>query len=518
MMKAGSPIIRSYTDVHSWVGILCGLFLFTAFYAGAITMFKAPLQSWIAPKAEIAPPPALQDTPDLLDKLFLAHPEARGAFSVYVHTDASHPARVSWQAEPMPGVAAQPSRGAGKGRGHGRGPGQGRGPGGHGGGQGGGQGGTHSHGAHGSSYDPVSLASLQDGKLVTAQQTPDKTIDFVDLLHQQAGVPIGSHRVAMFLTGIICLLYAMALVSGIIIYLPHFIRDVFAVRIGGNAKLMWKDLHAVFGMFSLPFHIIMALTSLIFAFHGIIYNLQDRMLYQGELQHIWRGPMGHPPGFQATLLPPGTIVARVQQNTPGFSVERLDYRAAPGRHMTLQVWGRDPRYGARGPEYGFARVDPYNGDILSADYLPGHQNGWYATLSGFFTLHFGSFGGTPIRWGYVFLGLIGAFMFYTGNHLWILSKEKKTGETRTTRNMARLTYGWMLGTTGSISLIIVLKKVLSMLQIPESYPPCAVFYTLFFAALIWVFCRDTVRARRDMIWFASVSTALVPVTALISCF
>lgn len=34
-----TDIVKTYKDVHSWVGIIAGLALFIAFYAGAITMF-----------------------------------------------------------------------------------------------------------------------------------------------------------------------------------------------------------------------------------------------------------------------------------------------------------------------------------------------------------------------------------------------------------------------------------------------------------------------------------------------
>ena len=36
-MKIGSDIIKVYKDVHIWIGIVCGLLLFIAFYAGAVT-------------------------------------------------------------------------------------------------------------------------------------------------------------------------------------------------------------------------------------------------------------------------------------------------------------------------------------------------------------------------------------------------------------------------------------------------------------------------------------------------
>ena len=52
-MKMPTDVVKMYKEVHGWVGILSGLCLFIAFYAGALTMFELPLQRWASP------PPAL---------------------------------------------------------------------------------------------------------------------------------------------------------------------------------------------------------------------------------------------------------------------------------------------------------------------------------------------------------------------------------------------------------------------------------------------------------------------------
>ncbi|WP_208511462.1 PepSY domain-containing protein, partial [Variovorax paradoxus] len=48
--------LRTYKTVHTWAGIVAGLALFIAFYAGALTMFKGPLDRWATPPAVAAAP------------------------------------------------------------------------------------------------------------------------------------------------------------------------------------------------------------------------------------------------------------------------------------------------------------------------------------------------------------------------------------------------------------------------------------------------------------------------------
>ena len=57
-----ADVVRLYKTVHSWTGILAGLALFIAFYAGALTVFKEPLNRWVTPPSAAALVP-LSETP-----------------------------------------------------------------------------------------------------------------------------------------------------------------------------------------------------------------------------------------------------------------------------------------------------------------------------------------------------------------------------------------------------------------------------------------------------------------------
>ncbi|MGC3077751.1 PepSY domain-containing protein [Pseudomonas aeruginosa] len=60
-----ADFIRIYKSVHTWTGIISGMALFIAFYAGALTVFKEPLARWVSPPSETRPVP-LSETPGLI--------------------------------------------------------------------------------------------------------------------------------------------------------------------------------------------------------------------------------------------------------------------------------------------------------------------------------------------------------------------------------------------------------------------------------------------------------------------
>lgn len=470
-----TDIVRVYKDVHTWVGIISGLALFIAFYAGAITMFETPLERWATPPAMLAPPPPLAAAQQLIDATLAAHPEAARNYQIVVATGPEQPARMTWRV---------------------RQPGEGRGD--------------------GTSY---AAGFSADGSLQVVQQQPAKVAQLIDVLHQQIGLPF-AHGISMPIMGAIALMYALALVSGVIILLPTFVQDLFALRLGKNLKRMWLDVHNVLGVLSLPFHLIMALTSVVFAFHDQIYDAQNKVSYAGTLNQMFAiGEPAHaaPPAGTRPLTP-AELVARIQSQAPGFAVAAMTFSNREGA-LEVRVSGSDPRYGHRAPTSGFAGVDPYSGEIVSRNFLPGHQDNWSATLTGFFTLHFGSFGGNPIRWGYFLLGLAGAFLFYSGNLLWIESRRRleRRGavviQKRSTHMMANLTIGVTAGCMAGISLTIAAAKWLPGRVADVGTWHTGIYYVTFLGAIAWAFARGSARAASELLLAAALATAAIPLTS-----
>ncbi|GBR06947.1 PepSY domain-containing protein [Asaia siamensis] len=423
-MKLRADIVTVYRELHSWVGVVAGLFLFIAFYAGAISMFEPALESWLTPRVSLPVAVSLDRTPELAQKVFEAFPESRKNYTIVVAPDADHPARMVW-----PLTASR-----------------------------------HGHGAQ-----SVMMAALDEqGGLVTAQRKPSEVAQLIDTLHQQMGLPL-PHEIAMIVMGFIALGYALALVSGTLVFLPALARALFAVRLEGSVRRKWLDLHNLLGFCSLPFHIIMALTSVVFAFHDVIFTLQAEFLAHEQSDahrggHAGRAMAGMPHGSRppegAVPLSPAEIVSRLAHEAPGFKPDTLDYSTHPNGAMMLRVAGHDPAHLMRGPSSGFTTMDPYSGRLIWRDYLPGFQPGGFAALTSFFALHFGSYGGAPIRWAYLVLGFAGAFLFYTGNRLWIAvrrRKEKATGletDTRGTWFLGRLTAGCCVGCMAGIAMLL----------------------------------------------------------------
>lgn len=468
-MKVRTDIVKMYKEIHGWVGIVSGLALFIAFYAGAITMFEEPLQRWASPRSELAEPVPIERAPELAAAVLAEYPEAARSYDIHLQTSPENPARMSW---------------------------------------------TERAGDH--AAPQIHYAALApDGSVQVEQQGPSPVAQFVDVLHQQVGLPF-EHEIAMPIMGAIALLYFIALISGIIVLLPSLVADFFALRIGKNVKRMWLDVHNVLGILSVPFHIVMALTAVVFAFHDQFYDLQDATYMDSAPPVEAAAP---PPAVARQVLPPADLALRAEEQAPGFTARMVNYHREPDGSTHVRVAGTDPRYGHRAPTYGMAELDAYTGELTEVDYMPGKQDAWGATITSFFALHFGNFGGAGVRWAYFLLGLAGAFLFYTGNLLWIESRrkrERKKGrvtQTRATRVLAALTVGVPLGCVAGISATIAAAKPLGLAA--DAGVHGAIYYATFLAFTGWALLRGGPRAAVELLPVTACAFLLVPIASLL---
>lgn len=466
-MKAET--VRNYLVVHTWTGILSSLLLFIAFYAGGLSMFEPEIAHWS--RAEPVRADASADA-DALVAAFLAEPGNGRLRPKLVLAGDEHGA---------PFVEYQ-------------------------------QDGRRQR---------VELDG--SGNLRPLDGGAENAGDFVDHLHRKGGLPLPL-EIAEPIIGFVALVYAIALISGVVVLLPSLVKDLFVLRVGRNLKRMWLDLHNLLGVSSLPFHVVMALTAAVFGLHDWIYTTQSTMIHPGGLSTVEAraAPVRPPvPLDPSEWLPRSAIVDRVTQAAPGFEPVALDYRGVGTAKAVVFVAGTDDRHFKRSSRVGYALVDPASGEIVESTYLPGRQeSGWAAALSSFFALHFGSYGGEPVRVLYAVLGVLGALLFYTGNVLWIESRTKRLRQAdappqqpRHVRWVASLNIGVCLGCVAGLSAAIVASRWLG--RMPAETVTSVAYHLVFVACVAYAFARGAAGSVVALLTAAAVVTALIPATSLL---
>ncbi|WP_395118193.1 PepSY-associated TM helix domain-containing protein [Rhodanobacter sp. FW102-FHT14D06] len=451
--------MRRFLSLHTWVGLIAGMALFIAFYAGAITVFSHEIGDWNRSGAAAATPAdPVGRSQQLLDDLLKQHPQA--AESVYLVLPGEHgPQPSAYWFEASTGESRR--------------------------------------------------FMLEDSNTLHEDAFGQDFIEFIYDLHFTAGLP---KPFGTYLFGVVCVLYGLALVSGVVIYTPTLVRNLFALRLGRNVKRMWQDAHNAVGMLSLPFHIIFAWSGAVLALGLLLLVPFQTMVYEGKLLKLLERDFYGAPQVAAAhvakpTLPLETLLQRGQAALPGMEVEGISLVYIGDANARATLYGVVEQ--RRLNQLGSVTLDGATGAVVD-QVAPKTMTPGMIMLRGLQTLHFGNFGHDAVKWLYFVLGLAGAFLFYSGNLLWIEARRKRrqVEQPRRTRVMAALTLGVCLGCVAGVSAVFVAGALAPGLGRPA-------YYTVFFACLLWACLRQPARAGHELLWLCALATAAIPLAGWI---
>jgi uncharacterized iron-regulated membrane protein len=485
---AGATLKR-FLSVHSWVGIVAGVALFISFFCGAFTMYDAALTHWTNPALRRG-----SGNVGLIDRLVQKAadtPDARGNFSIDLGEAGQGPKATFFTSGA--GLSNAPSLAVNE----------------------------HAEiiGLDGlPPSEHTTLALNAQGEVVRQE-----TISYIGFLFNEFHYAIGLPREFGYtFMGFISLLYGLALVTGLIIYLPTIAADIYALRVSAKyVKKMWRDAHNAVGVVSLPFHLMIALTALLLCF-GVIGSMGDMMTIftpskqprQAYLERFGpggrtqiKGETGAPPA-KAAMLPPGEILKIAKAALPRMEPRSIGYRNYGTDRAQATVQGR---FHDAVITSGWIQISPVSGNIGRIDAPDNRDAG--RLLFGYRELHIGDYGGGLLRAIYFLMGLAGAFLFYSGNLVWIESRRRQAhlDPPKSTRIAAQLTVGACLGCCLGIGLMLAGNKLFPAGMALRAEWERNLYYVGFLGALLWSLGRAPIRSAIELLSACAVTYLALPI-------
>jgi len=325
--------------------------------------------------------------------------------------------------------------------------------------------------------------------------------------------------------GVVSLLYGVALISGLIVLLPSLVKDFLALRLGRNLKRMWLDAHNVVGIAGLPFHIVIAATSVAFSLGALLFSAQGTLIYGDKhratmqrFQAQFRQPQ--PTGEAAPMAPPAQLLARLRAQAPGFEPEAMTYQRPGDRAAVVRFTGREPGY-VMESRYAAVVLSAVTGEVVNDGLRPSRQEPWWRTTMTLAGLHFGQFGGATVTWAYFVLGLAGAWLFYSGNLLWVETRRKRArqdgelpSQRRDVHGLAAGTVGVCLGCVAGLSATIVAAKWLHGRVEDLNHWHAVIYYAVFLACVAWAFAWGAARSAVHLLGLCAAVTLAIPLATL----
>ena len=463
--------LRVFNTLHTWVGLMAGWALFIAFFAGAITVFHHELHVWQNP-ARLAGHHAAEVQVDgpavdaFVQKLITVHPDAANSVYVGLPSKEEPDFNAYWQDK------------AGE-------------------------------------WHTMNGERLNGDKAAQNKTSLDHVTGelsaFLNALHYSLGLGMNG----MYFMGVISVLYGLALVSGVILHLPRLKKDLFSVRPGRNLKRFWMDTHNVLGLFSLPFHLIFAITGAFFCLSLVMVMVFNMLTFDGKLFEVVPRVTGATPEVTAsgraspTMASAQLLAIAREHGGERFTPSAIRFQRYGDANAVAEVRGDSVRALGNGGAVGIhAAANEPNAGQLIANQTAGARDTNHMVYSAMFALHYGTYGDLAVRFVYLLAGLAGAFLFYSGNLLWIETRRKsrQAEQPRVHKLLAQATVGVCIGTC--IGVALCFPAALLWPERAVSY----VFWPVFALAVAWALVRPPIRAAVELLYVAALATLTVPVS------
>ncbi|MBR0955866.1 PepSY-associated TM helix domain-containing protein [Bradyrhizobium japonicum] len=247
---------------------------------------------------------------------------------------------------------------------------------------------------------------VRTGKALSADQPNEGFIYVMLRLHADLFAGI---KGMLFLGGMGLLLTA-SIVSGMVLYGPFARRLRFGeIRKRQSNRLRWLDLHNLLGIITLAWFGIVTLT-------GVINTLAapiELMWQSNQLLDMAAQNRGQAQGDRKA--PVDLVLANVRAAVPGMTVTTLAFPGSPfstPTHYAAFLTGDTP---LTSRILKPAIIDAASGEVVVVRDMP-----WYATaLFVSQPLHFGDYGGLPLKIIWATLDIVTIFILISGLYLWL---------------------------------------------------------------------------------------------------
>lgn len=210
--------------------------------------------------------------------------------------------------------------------------------------------------------------------------------------------------------GCIGLIFLAAIASGVVVYAPFMRRLRFAtVRKDRSARIKWLDTHNMVGIVTLGWVTVVGLTGVI-----ITMTVPITMIWQADELAAMSAPYRNaPPPVRLASI--DNAVATVRKAVPNA---RLSFIAFPGtaystkHHYMLALTGDTP---LTKKLISPAMIDAQTGKLTDVRSMPWYVKALFLSAP----LHFGDYGGLPLKIVWALLDVATVVVLATGLYLWI---------------------------------------------------------------------------------------------------
>ncbi|MBK5920220.1 hypothetical protein CCR80_04090 [Rhodothalassium salexigens] len=285
------------------------------------------------------------------------------------------------------------------------------------------------------------------GALVAPEAHP--WTQFLLDLHYYLTLP---HTAGLIVVGILGVLLLAASLSGFLAH-PRIFRDAFVWR-RGSGRAAEADLHNRLSVWTAPFHLPVALTGAMLGLSTVLAIALGAAFFDGGPRAVFDPIFGAEPAGDdrpADLAAIAAPLGHMAEAHPDLTVAHVIVHdpATAGQHTAIIA-----RHADRlifGEYYLFDADGRFTGTVGLADGTVGQQ-----VAASVYQVHFGSFGGLPVKLAYGIFGVALCWIVASGMTLYFTKRARRG---RPAPRLERAWTGVVWGTPGALGITLVARLV-----------------------------------------------------------
>ncbi|KQC30298.1 PepSY-associated TM helix domain-containing protein [Flagellimonas eckloniae] len=322
----------------------------------------------------------------------------------------------------------------------------------------------------------------------------------------------------IYLAGFIALFFLFAIVTGVIVHWKKIISNFYVFRPKEKLKTVWTDAHTALGIIGLPFQFVFAVTSCFLCLSALVllpanylYNNNTKQLSE-ELRPMTKTYVMESEADSIPSINP--FIDKALEKWETFMPAQVYIRNYGAINMKFQV---DGLLDTKKKFLGNGRLvydvlskklieekDPYKNDYLEDVELTIRR------------LHFGDYGGLPLKFVYLILAFITCFVIISGVLIWLEARNKKNipaSQKLYNRKVGHIYLAICLSMYPITAFTFIIAKL-----IPRSLDSSrqTILYSIFFLSwillsLLFRFLRDNYKINKYSLVLGSIFALLIPI-------
>ncbi|MES2653250.1 MAG: PepSY-associated TM helix domain-containing protein [Bacteroidota bacterium] len=491
-----------YFHTHTISGIIICALLYVIFFAGSFSFFKDDIAAWQKNKSHVAHQRKIdRDFNHILDSLSehrklkgrdFTFTLARHGMSAYVAMTPSQDSIIKNEfAQKKPAKKPERKRGGG---GRGRG------------------------GDDDSAYFTYDFSQKKEADYRSGYDMGE----FLYRLHFLAQLNVIPIRLGApfgyLLAGVVSFIFIFALITGLMLHWNKIVSNFFTFRPWSKWKTVWTDAHTALGVIGFPFQLLFAITGMVLIVNSFLITPYAKFLYKGDSEKLYQkleysdtSKFDYTHKSLKTPFDLNTYLTKVEKKWGGGKISLISIKNYQDSNMHLVVQSKpDPDHGFAGSGKIIYRI--HDQKVLHEVSPTTHSTYIDKVKALVYHLHFGDFGGRPLRVMFFVLGIMGCVVIISGILIWLVARDKNNVPKR-----KRVFNFWTANIflASSLSMLPVTAFTMIVLLFIEKPTQTDIFHWYFYSWLIlglyFIARRDLALTNRQSIFLSAVTCLLLPV-------